>query len=401
MNKSTARRTQRAFITPRGLAGAESPYAWYETMRNSGGIHYDEEREAWDVFSYELVHQVLSDYKHFSSRTSTEGPVSSLIGMDPPRHKLYRSLVNQAFTQKSIDMQADRIGAIAGELLDKVAGTGHMDIIQDFSYPLPVIVIAEMLGVRPEDRELFKDWSDRLVASVDPTSGQTVQQLTEVKQQAAEELYRYFTEVIEWRRKAPGDDLVSELLRAKIDNEHLDMPSLLSFCLLLLVAGNETTTNLIGNALLTFLENQDALERLYAEPDLLPSALEESLRYRSPIQSLSRRAVEDITLNGKLIQADQEVVVWMGSANRDEAKFAGASQFIPDRKPNPHLAFGQGIHFCLGAPLARLEARIAVKALLQRCRHLHLDAGAELTRTPGSFVFGYKELPVTFDPVRV
>ncbi|WP_181438687.1 cytochrome P450 [Paenibacillus sambharensis] len=396
MSEQNQRQTQRAFITPRALSEAASPFEWYAEMRARGGIHYDEERGAWDLFSYELVHGVLSDYKRFSSQTSGDGEAVSLIGMDPPRHKQYRGLVSQAFTQKSIDMQVDRIEAIAAELLDAVEDQGSMDIIRDFSYPLPVIVIAEMLGVPAHDRELFKDWSDRLVASADPASGQTAEELTMAKHQAAGELYRYFGQVIEERRRNPGSDLVSELLRAKIGDEHLDMPSLLSFCLLLLVAGNETTTNLIGNAAVTFLENPESLARLYAEPELIPAALEESLRFRSPIQSLSRRAIEDVELGGKLIKANEEIVVWMGAANRDESKFPQADLFIPDRKPNQHLAFGQGIHFCLGAPLARLEARIAVTALLKRCRNLQLAEGVKLERTPGSFVFGYESIPVTF-----
>lgn len=385
-----------SMIPPKELLAAGSPYEWYKEMREKSPIRYDEERQAWDIFLYDDVQKVLTDYKTFSSGMG--GEAVSLIGMDPPQHKLYRSIVSKAFTVKAIEKMGPHIEEITQELLNQQSGKAGMDIIGDLAYPLPVIVISEMLGVPPKDRELFKKWSDALVADVDVAAGQTSSELMAEKQKVSAELYAYFESVVEEHKKNPQNDLITSLLNSHIGGESLDKQGLLSFCLLLLVAGNETTTNLIGNAMVTFLERPEMMERLKSDMSLLPVAIEEVLRFRSPIQSLGRRVAVDTEFHGHRMKQDDRVVVWLGSANRDEKKFDGADQFLLNRHPNPHLGFGHGIHLCLGAPLARLEAEIALTALLQKMPAMTLS-DPSIQPLPSSFVYGYESIPVLFSPL--
>ncbi|ANF96363.1 hypothetical protein AR543_10340 [Paenibacillus bovis] len=385
-------------IVPEGVKQAGSTFAWYARMRQESPVHYDEQRGSWDVFLYDDVHRVMSDYKSFSSQTrrGVDGQQSDmLLMMDPPKHKKYRSIVNKAFTPKAVEAMGPRIVEITNELLSKVEAKREMDIIGDLSFPLPVIVIAELLGVAEEDRALFKGWSDTLVEGFSGTE-ETPQQLAARKNQASRELYSYFMQVIERRRQEPQQDLVSALLAAEVEGEKLDLPHLLSFCLLLLVAGNETTTNLIGNAVICLTEEPGRWRQLADHRELLDTAIEESLRYRSPVQGMVRKAIADVELGGQLIRKDQLITAWIGSANRDEHKFETAEQFRIDRHPNPHMAFGMGVHFCLGAPLARLEARTALNVLLDRFPDLHARQGQELKLLPSPMVYGVQQLPVLF-----
>ncbi|WP_017813839.1 cytochrome P450 [Paenibacillus shenyangensis] len=385
-------------IVPRGVKETGSIFEWYSQMRGQAPIHYDEERRSWDVFLYDDVHRVMSDYKSFSSQTrrGMSGQDSDmLLMMDPPKHKKYRSIVNKAFTPKAVEAMGPRIAEITHKLLDRVDSDAGMDIIRDLSFPLPVIVIAELLGVREEDRELFKGWSDTLVEGFSGME-ETPQQLAARKNQASRELYGYFMKVIEQRRQEPQQDLVSALLTAEVEGEKLDLPHLLSFCLLLLVAGNETTTNLIGNTIICLTEEPGRWRQLVDNPSLLDQAIEESLRYRSPIQGMVRKAIADVELGGQMIRKDQLITAWMGSANRDEHKFEQAGQFRIDRHPNPHMAFGMGVHFCLGAPLARLEARTALNVLLDHFPNLHTQQGQSLRLLPSPMVYGVQQLPVRF-----
>ncbi|HKV01438.1 MAG TPA: cytochrome P450, partial [Ktedonobacteraceae bacterium] len=285
----------------------------------------------------------------------------------------------------SVAQLSERITAIINELLDQVAARGHMDIVDDLSYPLPVIVIAEMLGIPQEDRERFKVWSDAVVGATYPERGNPQAEMSE-----------YFLDMIQQRSREPQNDLISALLDAQIDGQHLNQRELLGFCILLLVAGNETTTNLIGNALLCFDEHPEVMEELRAEPALVPGAIEEVLRYRSPVQYMYRRAIADITIGDHEMRAGQMVLAWIGSANRDEAQFPDPDYFDIRRTPNRHIAFGHGIHFCLGAPLARLEAKIALTMLLERFHEIKRVPGVPLEATGSDLVFGVKHLPITF-----
>lgn len=374
------------------------PFPQYRAMRESSPVFQDEQSGSWHVFRYDDVQRVLSEHATFSSRMGGDDPsetgqlfAASLITTDPPRHRQLRSLVTQAFTPKAVDALAPRISALTDALLDGIAPAGTADLIAGLAYPLPVIVIAELMGIPPGDRDRFKQWSDVIVSQTRSGAEDADHHATNV------EMTGYFLDLIEQRRRQPGNDLISNLLSAEIDGQKLSVPELLGFCSLLLVAGNETTTNLIGNAVLSFTEVPGTFERLLAEPQLLPQAIEEVLRYRSPVQSMYRVAAADTALGDVQIPAGAPLVAWIGSANRDERHFTEPDEFDIDRGPSRHLAFGQGIHFCLGAPLARLEARIALEATLSRLPGLTVAAGSRLERMDSTIVYGLKELPVTWE----
>jgi cytochrome P450 len=393
------------------------PFPFYRMMRGSMPVAYDASRGFAAAFGYDDVLHVLSDHAAFSSEFVGGGPLSqSMISSDPPRHRQLRNLVNQAFTPRAVAALAPRIREIVAELLDQVAPSGRMDVIDDLAYPLPVIVIAELLGIPAERRAEFKRWSDELVsgerrraqpAQASPgqpaehgehgQQGQARRGPSGAQMSAQAEMSAYFREVIAERRRSPGDDLISALLAAEIEGERLNEQELLGFCILLLVAGNETTTNLIGNAVLCFDEYPGVYERLQAQPDLIPSAVEETLRYRAPVQAMFRVVKQEVTLGATALPAGTRVLAWIGSANRDEAQFPNADRFELERTPNRHLAFGHGIHFCLGAPLARLEARIALEGMSARLGNLRRVLDVVLEMFGGPVVFGVRHLPVTFE----
>ncbi|MDN4643031.1 cytochrome P450 [Arthrobacter sp. PsM3] len=363
-------------------------------MREAAPVFHDEQSGSWHVFRYDDVQRVLSEHARFSSRMRGEDSsetghlfASSLITTDPPRHRQLRSLVTQAFTPKAVDALAPRISNLTKELLEGIAALGTADLIQALAYPLPVIVISELMGIPTEDRDRFKQWSDVIVSQTRTSATNEDHQATNA------EMTGYFLDLIEQRRSRPGTDLISNLLSAEIDGQKLSVAELLGFCALLLVAGNETTTNLIGNAVLCFTEVPGTMERLLTEPSLLPQAIEEVLRFRSPVQSMYRVTVADTTLGDVQIPAGAPLVAWIGSANRDERQFQRAARFDIDRDQIRHLAFGHGIHFCLGAPLARLEARIALEGILSRLPGLTLDPGSRLERMESTIIYGLKSLP--------
>ena len=369
------------------------PFPHYERMREAAPVFHDEQSGSWHVFRYDDVQRVLSDHASFSSRMGGDDPsetghlfASSLITTDPPRHRQLRSLVTQAFTPKAVDALAPRISELTDELLEGIASLGTADLIEALAYPLPVIVISELMGIPAADRDRFKQWSDVIVSQTRTGAA------TEDHQATNQEMTGYFLELIERRRSRPGNDLISNLLAAEIDGQKLSVAELLGFCALLLVAGNETTTNLIGNAVLCFTEVPGTIERILKEPSLLPQAIEEVLRFRSPVQSMYRVTVADTALGDVEIPAGAPVVAWIGSANRDERQFERPAQFDIGRGQIRHLAFGHGIHFCLGAPLARLEARIALEATLARLPGLSLAPGARLERMDSTIVYGVKTL---------
>jgi cytochrome P450 len=366
---------------------------WFERMRRDEPVSYDDRMGAWSVFRYADVQRALFDHEAFSSDLSAGAPpeyrdamASSMIAIDPPRHHRLRALVSKAFTPRAVANLAPRIEELSGELLAAIGDRRAFDLVESFAIPLPVIVIAELLGIPSEDREQFRRWSNAIVGSAAETMSYS---------QAQRELGGYFFQAMEERRRQPRGDLITALLDAEIDGERLSPMELLGFCVLLLVAGNETTTNLIGNAVYCFSQQPGLLADLSRHLDALPLAIEEVLRYLSPVQMLPNRvATRDVTLDGKTIPAGQQVTVWIASANRDEAKFADPDQFRPDRSPNAHLAFGSGVHFCLGAPLARLEATTALTSVIRRFPTLTLDV-TNLTLLPGGIVGGFKRLPVS------
>jgi cytochrome P450 len=372
-----------------------SPFDWYRSMRATQPVFKHPEWDGWQVFRYADVVRVLNEYATFSSATFNGGsdPLgSSMLQMDPPRHRQLRNLVTQAFTPRMVAQLEPRITDITNELLDYVASAGQMDVVGDLAYPLPVTVIAELLGIPSELREDFKRWSDAIVAGDESHSEEERRALF----QDIQGMYGYFTQVLEERRQNPQNDLVSALLAAEVDGQRWTYMELLGFCGLLLVAGNETTTNLLGNMILCFDENPGVVERLRKNRALVPGAIEETLRYYSPVKAMPRVTTTETMLGDQRIGAGQVIIAWIGSANRDEAEFPDPDRFDSEREPNRHIAFGRGIHFCLGAPLARLEAKIALNAMLDRLPGSWQVADLPLEMVKSFVVFGAKKLPMTW-----
>jgi cytochrome P450 len=367
----------------------------YRMMRESSPVHYHEQYRMWQIFRYQDVQQVLLDPATFSSHGGLAGGLigASLLSMDPPRHRHLRALASQAFTPRRVGQWESRIVALVQSLLDAVVDRGQMDVITDLGYPLPAIVIAELLGIPPEDRDQFKLWSDAVVAEI-------AQPHADQSSSAERALTTYFHQELERHRKAPGTDIMSDLLAASIDGEKLSDDDIVVTCALLLIGGHETTTNLIGNAFLCFMEHPEALEALRADPSLIPSAVEEILRYWSPLTCTFRLVKTDTSLGGTALKAGEYVQVLFPSANRDEIVFPGANHFDIRRSPNRHLAFGHGIHFCLGAPLARLEGAIALRVMLERFSSIHLFPDALFEPVVGATIQGVKHLPIVFTSVK-
>ncbi|WP_414529729.1 cytochrome P450 [Nodularia chucula] len=360
-----------------------NPFPWYDQMRRDSPVFYDAEQQSWMVFRYEDIKRVCTDWQTFSSQVPQPSEqvdlTQSLNYTDPPKHQSLRSLVAKVFTARRVAELAPRITQITHELIDKVQGKNRIDFVQDLAIPLPVIVIAEILGVPVEDRADFKHWSNGIILS-DPT--------------ALQYMGDYFRHLLEQRRQNSGKDLISDLIAAHEAGETLTAQELVDFCILMLVAGNETTTNLLGNTLLCFKEYPEAFKRLKREPELLPLAIEEVLRYHSPLQGTERFTKVATQLGGKTIPAGQMVLVWIGAGNRDETQFDRPDEFVIDRNPNPHLSFGNGIHFCLGAPLARLESKIMLSAMLERLPNIHIEPNATLEFIPSMAMYGVKSLSV-------
>jgi cytochrome P450 len=295
----------------------------------------------------------------------------NLLMLDPPDHTRLRRLVNKAFTPRVVEQLRPRIQALVDELLEALHERRDVDLVRDLAYPLPVAVIAEMLGIPPQDHARFKRWSDDLVALLDPLQAEGGLAPAE---RSYGELSAYFREIFAERRRIPRDDLVSALAAVEEQGESLSETDLLSLCMLLLAAGHETTTSLLGNAVLALLRHPDERRRLADDPSLMRTAVEEFLRYDSPIQATDRVATADCEIGGHAIRKGQLVGLILGAANRDPEQFDAPERFDVGREKNDHLAFGHGTHFCLGASLARAEAQITLAALLRRFPRFDGDA---------------------------
>jgi len=387
-----------------------NPYPMYARLRAEDPVHWSPLMEAWVLTRYDDVVAVLTDSRFSADRRQARnrfaeeiakreeefgpfGRTRTMLTSDPPEHTRLRRLVSKAFTPRMVEGLRPRIQAIVDELLDAVAGNGRMDVIRDLAYPLPVIVIAEMLGVPPDHRDQFKHWSDEIVGVL---GGPLVPQETlERSRVAVHELAAYLHGVIAERRREPREDLVSGLIAAEEQGQILSEDEMLATAMLLLVAGNETTTNLIGNGMLGLLRNPGQMERLRADPSRVPAAVEEMLRYDGPVQATGRVAMEDVEVGGQKVTQGQAVIAVLGAANRDPAQFERPDELDLGRRPNEHVAFGDGIHFCLGAPLARAEGQIAFETLLRRFAGPRLET--EDLQWGGSFILrGLKSLPIVF-----
>jgi cytochrome P450 len=362
-------------------------------MRRLNPIAYDERNNIWGVFRYGDVQSVLGDYRTFSSapqtsdstisssndRETTPFQRPSLLQSDPPYHRTLRGVIASTFTPMMIAKLQPHIENIAHEMLNEVIAKGSMDLIDDLAYPLPVTIIAELLGVPIEDRNLFRGWADTIVSSTGGditddhgTSNNIVQMIKEMDS--------YFSGIVEGRTQKPRDDLITNLIKAQVEGRHLFREEILTFCRLLLLAGHVTTVNLIGNTILSLLQNQTEFRLLQNDHNLIPSTLEETLRYRSPVQAVIRIVRKDTNLGGQVIQSGQRIIAWLGSANHDESVFANPERFDITRsnltnsqQHHAHVGFGHGIHFCLGAPLARLEGQVVLRVILQRLQDLNLN----------------------------
>jgi cytochrome P450 len=366
-------------------------HAVFERMRMEDPVFkqpgLDGKTPIWFVARYAEVEQVLLDSKRFvrdpalvlppedvekmfagSDSQVLEMTNNHMLNRDGEDHLRLRNLVSKAFTPRVIQAMRPRIQEIADELLDRVAGRGKMELVSEYAFPLPIIVIAELLGIPLDDRDRFRAWSNAVVAP----------SITEEEQRESlrllQEFVAYMQSLVQVRREKSGNDLLSRLIHAEEQGDRLSEGELFSMLSLLIVAGHETTVTLIGNAVLALLQNPSQLQMLKEKPEAMMSAVEELLRYDSPVErALTRWVAEDTDLAGQRLRRGDLIIVILGSANRDESRFPEAAKLDLSRHPNPHLAFGKGAHYCLGAPLARLEAEIALNTLFQRLPDLTLD----------------------------
>lgn len=376
----------------------QNPYPVYEKLRKDEPVFrvmFPHGEFGWIITRYEDAVQILKDPRFSKDMVRRYGAdnqsifSNNMLFSDPPDHRRLRGLVQKAFTPKMVADMRSHIQDIADDLLDNLPSQEKMNLIDDFAFPLPIIVISEILGVPLEDRDKFRMWSNTVI---DASTAESA----ELFEQHAKEFTDYLTAWFAKVRQNPGADLISQLVIAEESGQQLTEQELLGVVSLLIIAGHETTVNLIGNGILALLEHPEQRELLIKQSQLIHNAIEEMLRYNGPVEfSTSRWALEDIEFRGEHIAQGELVIVALDSANRDEQQFKDADIFDITREKSSHLAFGKGIHLCLGAPLARLEGEIAVSTLLKRFPNIQLQADVnELEWRPGMIVRGVKEIPV-------
>jgi cytochrome P450 len=376
---------------------AEDPVHWYE---QPGGIPF------WAITKHQDITEISKQpetfisgkrltISHEAEENLDEFP-PTLIQLDPPKHGIYRQLISRRFTPSSLQRMHHDIDEIGKEIVDSLAQdtSGECDFVKQISAPLPIAVISWMLGVPREDWKLLFDWTNRTIGADDPEFREEGKTPLETARVAMAELFTYFAGLIEERKKNPTDDLLSLFATAEVDGEKLPPMDVLAFCLIIVIAGNETTRNGTTGGMLAFIEHQDQLRKLQQDPSLLPSAVEEVVRWTSPIIHFARTATRDYTLRGKLIREGDALGLFYPSANRDEEIWSDPFRFRIDRNPNRHLGFGVGEHFCLGAHLARLELQVAFKHLLPRIEEIELTG--PVSRLHSSLVGGVKRLPIRY-----
>jgi cytochrome P450 len=358
----------------------------WRTQRETDPVYFDEHRQMWRLLDYATVARVLADPATFSSDFTGLTPVQEdfetlrtgmFVAMDPPRHKKMRTLVSRAFTPRTVSGLEPSIRAIINELLDAHSGASRIDLVGALAYPLPILVISDLLGIPPADRQLFEKWARVLFGGDQISESATMAEIEAALAQIAptiREMNEYVLAHVRGHRAHPDDSLTSKLMAVDVDGERLDDQEIVGFVALLMVAGHITTTALVGNATMCLHRHPEAAAALRADPSRLPGALEEVLRCLPPFDELGRRTTEEVTLGGRVIPANSIVMSNIASANRDPAQFDDPDAFDIGRSPNPHLTFGHGIHFCIGASLARLEGRVAFEELFGRYREIAVAA---------------------------
>ena len=393
---------------PFAPAVVDDPYPFYATLRDEHPVYLIETVGVLAVSRYEDVTHVLRSPELFSSapygelinsaialgdKGSLDG--ESLLGTDPPAHTRLRKIVNRGFTRGRMLAMRDTIHTVTHSLADDVESRGTCDLVSEFATPLPVAVIAEILGIDPERRRDFKRWSDDLLLAV--TGDMSAPGRVESLRRSFEELYAYIGSVVDQRRTDPRDDLISALIRAEGDEEVMTAGEVTNFVNLLLVAGNEATTNLIGNMMLILLERPGLMPAIRAGRVDPAAVVEETMRYDSPVQLTLRRTTRDVVVAGVPVEAGRDLAVLVGSANRDRAAFEDADRFDPRRSDPAHLTFGLGAHFCIGAQLARLECAIALETLAGRFTGFERVDDAPIERPPSWLVRGPRGLRLRFE----
>ena len=394
-------------MTPNFLA---DPYSMYKDLLDHNPVSWNAMMEVWVLARYEDVDFVLTHpnmsaqrqrarnrfAKMMEEQQQNYGPFSraqTMLSSDPPEHTRLRKLVSKAFTPRAVEDLRPRIQEIVDYLLDEAEKNGSMDLVNDVAYPLPVIVIAEMLGVPPEDRANFKKWSDEVVATLGGPF--TPPDVFERARAAINSLADYLMPIIKDRRANPKNDLISGLVAAEEQGQVLSEDEIFSTTILLLIAGNETTTNLIGNSMYALLTHPDQMKLLQDDPSLIKSATEELLRFAGPVQATGRVLKEDMVVAGQQMKEGDSAFVLLGAANRDTAKWGPTANDLDiTRNPTDHVGLGDGIHFCLGAPLARAEAQITIGAILRRFPNLRITGDPEWG---GTFIIrGVRKLPLAW-----
>ncbi len=377
---------------------AAEPFEAYAWMRRHAPFYYDEANDLWGVASYKGVKEVATDPETFSNAGGVRPkfpPLPMMIDFDAPEHVRRRRLVSSGFTPRRVREMEDHVRGICNFVIDRVCERGSCDFVTDIAAPLPLIVIGDMLGVAEADRDDLLRWSEDMLRS----QGSMDEAAMLGAMQAFGEYTEYIHPVMEERRRSGNDeDLMGVLVHAEIDGDRLDDDSLVHESLLILVGGDETTRHVISGGMYALQHHPEQRAALAADPSLLPSAVEEMLRWVSPIKNMCRTATRDVTMGDAVIRQGQELILLYPSANRDEEVFEQADRFDITRSPNPHVAFGFGAHFCLGNQLARLELRVMFEQLLARLPDLTLAGDEPPPRRAANFITGIEHLPVSFTP---
>jgi cytochrome P450 family 142 subfamily A polypeptide 1 len=384
------------------LSGAfygREPHDAYAWMRANAPVYYDEPNDLWAVASYAAVKAASVDTESFSNAGGIRpknGPLPMMIDFDAPEHVRRRRLVSEGFTPKRVRAMEDNLRSVCDDIIDTVCAKGSCDFVSDIAAPLPIIVIGDMLGVAPSDRDDLLRWSDDMLKAL----GSPDASLMDAAATAFVEYTDYIHPVFDDRRnRGATDDLVGVLCHAEIEGDSLDDDSLVHETLLILIGGDETTRHVISGGVEELMAHPDQMAKLTADPDLMSGTVEEMLRWVSPIKNMARMATADVELEGTKIAAGQELILLYPSANRDAAVFENPDSFDITRSPNPHMAFGFGAHFCLGNQLARLELKVMVDRLLARLPDLRLAIDRDaLPRREANFISGIESMPVVFTP---